>query len=103
MIVRVGPFEVLAETCEALLCRREEWKTMTSCEVGVFEYQFMYINWVATSLGGLVGILGGLFVGILLLGVAVVGHQVHLARKQGNNSLKEQVRQRRQTSVMNTD
>ena len=76
---------------------------MTSCEVGVFEYQFMYINWVATSLGGLVGILGGLFAGILLLGVAVVGHQVYLARKQGNSSLQEQVRQRQQTSVMYTD
>ena len=65
---------------------------MTSCEVGVFEYDFLYINWIATSLGGLVGVFGGLFVGILLLGVAVVGHQLLLARKQSSSSLKEQVR-----------
>ena len=67
---------------------------MSGCEIGVFEYEFVYIQWVATSLGGVVGFLGGLFVGIILLGVAVVVHQLHLAKKQRSSSLKEQVRQR---------
>ena len=66
---------------------------MASCQLGVFEYQFVYIQWTATSLGAIVGVLGGLFVGMLLLGVAVVVHQLYLAKKQSNTSLKDQVRE----------
>ena len=64
---------------------------MAGCQSGLFEYEFVYIEWTATSLGAVVGGFGGLFLGVVLLGVAVFVHQLKLARMQSETSLKDQV------------